>query len=175
MTDAHRQWIEERYRKGWKAGCDDQHVKLFREKDFAFHKVGVVFWQFDEHDQPAKITEPYEKGFTAANLKKEQEFFQSELTFRVRVKAGKSEKTQTLTICPMDDAAKKFKALTADKLEVVSVEWTHRHYVKDDEYIPHGEDTLRSTNHPAFRPAGAATNQPRATPWVTGSITAHEP
>ena len=22
----------------------------------------------------------------------------------------------------------------------VSVEWTHRHYVQDDEYIPHGED-----------------------------------
>ena len=27
-----------------------------------------------------------------------------------------------------------------DKPEIVSVEWTHRHYVKDDEYIPHGED-----------------------------------
>jgi type I restriction enzyme M protein len=23
---------------------------------------------------------------------------------------------------------------------VLAVEWTHRHYVKDDEYIPHGED-----------------------------------
>ena len=27
-----------------------------------------------------------------------------------------------------------------DKPEVLSVEWTHRHYVKDDEYIPCGED-----------------------------------
>jgi type I restriction-modification system DNA methylase subunit len=27
-----------------------------------------------------------------------------------------------------------------DKPEIVSVEWTHRHYVKDDEYIPHGDD-----------------------------------
>ena len=24
--------------------------------------------------------------------------------------------------------------------EIASVEWTHRHYVQDDEYIPHGED-----------------------------------
>ena len=27
-----------------------------------------------------------------------------------------------------------------DRPEVLSVEWTHRHYVQDDEYIPHGED-----------------------------------
>ena len=25
-------------------------------------------------------------------------------------------------------------------LKILSVEWTHRHYVEDDEYIPHGED-----------------------------------
>ena len=24
--------------------------------------------------------------------------------------------------------------------EILSVEWTHRHYVQDDEYIPYGED-----------------------------------
>jgi type I restriction enzyme M protein len=45
-----------------------------------------------------------------------------------------------LTFSPKDNAAKKFKALMADKPEIVSVEWTHRHYVKDDEYISHGED-----------------------------------
>ena len=140
MTDAHRQWIEERYQNGWKHGFDDEHVKLFREKDFAFHKVSVVFWQFDEHDQPAIITEPYEKAFAAANLKKEQEFYGSDLTFRVRLKMGKTEKTETLTLGPNDNAAKKFKTLMDDKPEVLSVEWTHRHYVKDDEYIPHGED-----------------------------------
>ena len=41
---------------------------------------------------------------------------------------------------PKDNAAKKFRALMADDPEVLAVEWTHRHYVKDDEYIPHGED-----------------------------------
>ena len=58
----------------------------------------------------------------------------------MRVKAGKTEKTETLTLSPKDNAAGKFKALMADKPEIVSVEWTHRDYVKDDEYIPHGEE-----------------------------------
>ncbi|MEQ8181755.1 MAG: class I SAM-dependent DNA methyltransferase, partial [Smithellaceae bacterium] len=140
ITDAHRSWIEERYRNGWKNGFADDQVKIFRQEDFAYHKVSVVFWQFDENDQPAIITEPYEKTFSAANLKKEQEFYASELTFRVRLKIDSKEKTETLTITLKDDTAKKFKALMTDKPKVVSVEWTHRHYVKDDEYIPYGED-----------------------------------
>ena len=39
MTDAHRQWIEERYRKGWAKGYADEQVKIFRREDFAYHKV----------------------------------------------------------------------------------------------------------------------------------------
>ena len=142
MTDAHRQWIEDRYYKGWKPGFEDEKVKIFRTKDFAYHKVKVVFWQTDEHDKPAIITEPYEKVFTAANVKKEQEFYDSDLSFRLRMKADKIKKKETLTIGPKDkdDAAKKFKALMKDKPEIVSVEWAHRHYVQEDEYIPHGED-----------------------------------
>ena len=65
---------------------DDDHVKIFRKECFAFHKVKVVFWQTDEHDQPAIITEPYEKAFTPANLAKEQKFHDSNLTFRVTMK-----------------------------------------------------------------------------------------
>ena len=140
MTDAHRQWIEERYHKGWKPGFKDEHVKIFGDKDFAFHKVEVVFWQTDEHGKPAAITEPYEKAFTAASLKKEQDFYDGELSFNVHIKAGKTEKTETLTLGPKENASKKFKTLMESKPEIVSVEWTHRHYVKDDEYIPHGED-----------------------------------
>ncbi len=140
ITDAHRAWIESRYHDGWKNGFSDDQVKIFRREDFAYHKVSVVFRQFDEHDQPAVVTEPYEKAFTAANLKKEQEFYDSDLTFRVRLKLGKTEKTATLTLGPKDNAAKPFKALMGDNPEIVSVEWTHRHYVKDDEYIPQGED-----------------------------------
>src|SRR5881397_539146 len=60
MADAHRQWIEERYRDGWAKGYADEQVKIFRREDFAYHKVSVVFWQTDEHDQPAIVTERYE-------------------------------------------------------------------------------------------------------------------
>ena len=140
ITDAHRAWIEERYRKGWSKGYADECVKIFRRSDFAYHKVSVVFWQLDQHDQPATITEPHEKAFTAANLKKEQEFYESDLTFRVRMNVSGSEKSATLTLGPRDNAAKKFKSLMEDNPEVLAVEWTHRHYVKDDEYIPYGED-----------------------------------
>jgi len=140
ITDAHRAWISERYRDGWKKDYSDGQVKIFKREDFAYHKVGVVFWQSDENDQPAIITEPYEKAFTAANLKKELEFYDSNLTFRIRVKDGKEEKVETLFLKPKDNAAKKFKELMEGKPEILGVEWTHRHYVQDDEYIPHGED-----------------------------------
>ncbi len=140
MTDAHREWIEQRYRDGWAKGYADDCVKIFRCEDFAYHKVSVVFWQSDEHDQPAILTEPYEKAFTAANVKKELEFYASDLTFHVRVKTETGAKTITLVVSPKDDAAKKFKATLSDRPEILSVEWKHRHYVADDEYIPHGED-----------------------------------
>ncbi|HXD30963.1 MAG TPA: class I SAM-dependent DNA methyltransferase [Pyrinomonadaceae bacterium] len=87
MTDVHRQWIEERYRDGWKPGYTDQHVKIFQnngqQKDFAYHKVSVVFWQTDENDHPAIITEKYEKSFTAANIAREQAFYESDLEFNL--------------------------------------------------------------------------------------------
>ncbi|MDP3650210.1 MAG: class I SAM-dependent DNA methyltransferase [Rhodoferax sp.] len=148
MSDAHRQWIETRYAKGWKVdvkgGFDDTHVKLFTTKDFAFHKVKVVFWQTDAHDQPATVTEPYVKAFTAANLKKEQEFYDSDISFSLRVKADGKEKNVTIALKPSDSATKKLKEALGENVgdwpEIVSVEWTHRHYVADDEYIPHGED-----------------------------------
>lgn len=140
MTDAHRQWIEQRYREGWVKGYADEQVKLFSTTDFAYHKVKVVFWQTDEHDQPAIITEPYEKTFTASNLAKEQAFHDSDLTFRVRVKADNKEKTVEFVIKPADSAVKKLKSALGDRPEILSIEWTHRHYVQDDEYIPHGKD-----------------------------------
>jgi len=140
ILDQHRQWIEERYRDGWKEGYHDKHIKIFKTKDFAYHKVSVVFWQTDENDKLAIVTEPYEKTFSAANLKKEQEFYESDLTFHVRLNAVGIEKTETLTLSPKDDAAKKYKELMGEKSEMISVEYTHRHYVSDNEYIQHGED-----------------------------------
>ena len=56
------------------------------------------------------------------------------------MKDGKGEKVETLLVKPNDNAAGKYKELMEDKPEVLGVEWTHRHYVQDDEYIPQGED-----------------------------------
>ena len=140
MTDAHRQWIKKHYLQSWKPGFEDEPVKLFREKDFAFHKVKVIFWQTDEHDEPAIITEPYEKAFTAANLAKEQKFYDSDLSFRVLVKADDKEKTVEFALKPVDSAAKTFKAALGEQPQILSVKWTHRYYIEDDEYIPYGED-----------------------------------
>ena len=140
ITDAHRAWIEERYTKGWAKGYADEQVKIFPREDFAYHKVSVVFWQTDEHDQPAIVTEPYEKAFTAANVKKEQEFHESDLTFRASIKTGGKMQTVELVLKPRDNAARKFKDAFGEADDILSVEWTHRHYVADDEYIPHGED-----------------------------------
>src|SRR5947209_1724629 len=89
MTDAHRQWIEERYREGWGPGYAGENVKIFenngKQKDFAYHKVSVVFWQTDKNDLPAIVTEKYEKTFGAANIAKEQAFYDSDLEFKLRL------------------------------------------------------------------------------------------
>jgi type I restriction enzyme M protein len=140
MTDTHRQWVEERYFDGWSKNYADDQVKIFRREDFAYHKIAVVFWQTDENDQPAIVTELYEKSFTAATVAKELQFFESELTFRARIKTADGEQSITLTLAAKDNAAKKFKAAFGERPEILSVEWTHRHYVSDDEYIPYGED-----------------------------------
>lgn len=140
ITDAHRAWIEERYQKGWSKDFSDEFVKIFKREDFSYHKVSVVFWQTDENDQPATITEPYEKTFTAANIVKELAFHDSEMTFYANIKSDDGQKEVTLTVVPKDNVAKKFKDTFGDRQNITSVRWTHRHYVQDDEYIPHGED-----------------------------------
>lgn len=140
LTDVHRAWIEERYANGWGKNYADEQVKLFTRDAFAYHKVRVVFWQTDENDQPAIITEPYCKTFSAANVKKEQDFYESDLSFRVKTQLNGKEGTVAFTVKAKDNATKKFKEAMAAAGDILSVEWTHRHYVQDDEYIPHGED-----------------------------------
>ena len=153
ITDANRHWIETRYRDGWAEGYANEQVKLFATTDFAFHKVEVVFWQSGPDDKPAIITEPYEKAFTAANLKKEQDFHDSELVFDITVGAGGGEEIRVLELGPNDSAARRLKALLEDVgglVAVRSVEWTHRHCVKDDEYIPFDAAGNPSEYIPAF-------------------------
>ena len=166
MTDEHRQWIEERHRKGWEVGFLDEHVKAFRTTDFAYHKVRVVFWQTDENDQPAYITETFTKSLTSANVKKEQEFYKSDLEFRFTIKDKEAQWEIVFNLKPGENFAKKFGAEVnkvfageAKKLIKGIEDWderssriknffadldvqttfTHRHYIEDFEYIPYGE------------------------------------
>lgn len=167
ILDRHRQRIVEMYCSN---GTDDQqndYVKIFRNNDFAFHKVSVVFWQTDENDQPAYLTESYTKAFTPANIKKEQQFYESDLDFRIRLKLDTVEREISFTLGPeesfvkifekevrkafaeeitkltenLETAKEKNKAIKAfiKRFEVAS-EFTHRHYVSDNEYIQYGED-----------------------------------
>ena len=152
IVERHRQWIEERYQKGWKRGFNDNDVRFFTKADFAFHKVEVVFWQTDEYDQPAIITEPFPVQFKAANVKSKQEFYDSEMILHIRVTSPKLKKVHEfdLKLGPKDSFIELYKAeienrfgkemgkLTSATLDALETEvtYTHRHYIKDDEYIP---------------------------------------
>jgi len=201
-TDAHREWIAARYRNGWEDGYGDDDVTLFATTDFAFHKVSVVFWQTDENDRPAMVTERYEKAFTAANIKKEQDFYASDLSFKIRLTCSprpqgegpgvRDDQCRTsmfnFTLGPQDSFPKVFEQavkkafkrelteLTKDITDIktknkavkrfigslsTEVEWTHRHYVKDDEYIPYGEDIETFLNREIAKPIIRWTDSPQ--------------
>ena len=167
ILDRHQQWIEELYRSNGTDDQQDDHVKIFKNSDFAFHKVSVVFWQTDENDQPAYLTEPYAKTFTPANISKEQRFYESDLDFRIRLKLNTVDREISFTLGPEDSFVKIFdkKVRRAFAEEItkltenlepaqeknraikafikgleVAAEFTHRHYVSDNEYIQYGED-----------------------------------
>ncbi len=156
LLDEHRTWIEEKYKNCWKDGAFDECVKIFNTKDFAYHKVRVVFWQTDENDKPAVITEVFNKPLTTTNIKKAQEFYAQELKFDIKAKAEGDTKHFDILLKPDEAFFDKFEAAIrrvfnmneADKKELkefikgleIEAQYTHPHYVEDDEYIPHGED-----------------------------------
>lgn len=166
IVERHRQWIEQRYRGGWGKDFEDADVRFFTKADFAFHKVEVVFWQTDEHDQPAIITEPFPVQFKAANVKSKQDFYASDMTLHIRVTSPKSQEPHEfdLTLKHDDSFVKRYKAeieqrfgkemgkltaATLDKLKT-EVSYTHRHYIKDDEYIPFDAEGQPDSYIPAF-------------------------
>ncbi len=168
ILESHRQWIKAQYRDGWAEDYNDDKVKLFSTRDFAYHKVSVVFWQTDENDKPVTIAEKYEKVFTAANIKKEQKFYDSELQFEIALSNGdESAQIIRFKLNPDDSFTKVYeKAVKVAFGELVGaieqehddararnkavkdfiknfqfeVKFTHRHYIKDVEYIPYGEN-----------------------------------
>jgi len=151
IVERHREWTEDRYQNGWKKGFKDDDVRFFTRHDFAFHKVEVVFWQTDGKDEPAIITEPFPVSFTSSNVSKKQEFYDSDMTLHIRVTSPKTETLHKfdITVEPDDNFLDAYKAeikarfgkemknlnsSTLNKLET-EVTYTHRHYIKDDEYI----------------------------------------
>jgi len=156
LLDEHRAWIEEKYKNCWKDGVVDECVKIFNTKDFAYHKVRVVFWQTDENDKPEVIAEVFNKPLTTTNIKKAQEFYTQELKFDIKVKAEGSTKQFDILLKPDEAFFDKFEAAIrrvfsmkdAEKKELkefikglaIETQYTHPHYVEDDEYIPYGED-----------------------------------
>jgi type I restriction enzyme M protein len=166
IVERHRQWIEKRYHGGWKKGFEDDDVRFFTKADLAFHKVEVVFWQTDENDQPAIITEPFPVQFKASNVKSKQDFYDSDMTLHIRVTSPTSKKPIEfdLILGPDDSFVKLYKAAiekrigkeigtltaaTLDRLET-EVSYTHRHYIKDDEYIPFDAKGVPDKYIPAF-------------------------
>lgn len=156
LLDEHRAWIEERYKNGWKDGDEDEYVKIFKTKDFAYHKVSVVFWQTDEQDRPDIITEPFEKPLTSANVKKAQAFYATDIQFNLKATNDGKTKEVSFTLKPDDIFSEMLEATiieTFDKSDldkkelkefmknlIIEARYTHPHYVEDDEYIPYGED-----------------------------------
>jgi type I restriction enzyme M protein len=167
LLDEHRNWIEEQYKNGWKEGYKNECVKIFNTKDFAYHKVRVVFWQTDDKDQPAMIKEPFNKPLTQANVKKEQEFYDSDIDFALKIASNGKTQEIALVLKPKDSFTEKFEeamrqvfgkemdAFVAEdatgrektkalkeflKEAPIEAQYKHRHYIEDDEYIPYGED-----------------------------------
>lgn len=105
------------------------------------------------------LTEPYEKALTPANVKKELDFHESELTFRVSAKVKGKAKTIEFTVKPDDDLRTIVRDALSEIDETVSAEWTHRHYVKDDE----------------FSPKVTSLCQPRPTAWEIGQHACTKP
>jgi type I restriction enzyme M protein len=152
ITDNHRQWIHQQF-KTWQTG---EHSKVFNTKDFAFHKVKIVFWQEDENNEPMWLNEPFGTQLSGANVKKKFDLygdFTVKLTIDSPFEQGEMI-SQTLTI----DGSKPFETLLAEqlkeqvpelkyekindikkwfKIQTKTAEYHHRHYISDNEYIPY--------------------------------------
>jgi len=112
------------------------------------------------------VTEPYPKTFSAANVKKDQDFYASDLEFSIAATSDGVTREMTFTLTPDDSYVKVFEKHVrdafADELATLTegvekaaarnkiikrfikeldleVTYTHRHYVADNEYIPFGE------------------------------------
>jgi type I restriction enzyme M protein len=150
ITDTHRSWIDKQYEK-WE---ENDYCKKFHTKDFAFHKVDVVFWQEDEKGEKMQISEPFDVQLNNSNVKKKYDLYE-DLDFQIKLIAPFGGEDVEIEI--FYNSKKAFETLVADKLKKTipklakedaktiknwfkdqekEVNYTHRHYVEDKEYIP---------------------------------------
>lgn len=151
ITTGHRDWINKEFTK-WKATED---CKIFHRTDFAFHKVAVVYWQRDEHDEPMWITEPFDVQLSNTNVKKRLDLYgnfqmtisivspfaagisieleldlDGETPFETVLAQALKQEVKQLAKETLKDIKKWFKA------QETSATYHHRHYIEDNEYIP---------------------------------------
>ncbi len=144
ITETHREWIKNSFSEY----SANDNCKLFDCADFAYHKVKIVFWQEDENDKPMYITESFTKKVNNSNVKNEFNFY-GDLKFKISI--------ADIEFNISYDGKKPFENIVADKLKSLvtdlknspikdvkkwfqqtdkEVEYTHRHYISDNEYIP---------------------------------------
>lgn len=146
----HRDWIHDQY-EAWE---ENEHCRLFHTRDFAFHKVDVVFWQEDENGQPMSYTEDFPVKLNNANVKKKFDLY-GELDFELNFHAEDGSQVEieltyngkkafeTLLVEKLKKQEPAFKSKDTKsikswltKVEIKAV-YTHRHYIEDKEYIPY--------------------------------------
>ena len=140
MTDAHRQWIEERYRDGWAKGYSDEQVKIFQQDRFRLPQSQRRILADGRTGQARHPHGALRKGVHRRECGKGTGVLRQRTDLpRARQNNGRRKDLHS-HLHSQGQREKKFKAALGDRPEILSVEWTHRHYVQDDEYIPHGED-----------------------------------
>jgi len=151
ITNQHRNWINEQF-ENW---TETEHSKLFHIRDFAYHKVEVVFWQEDENGKQMWINEDFDVKLSNANAKKRFELygdydmlidivspFEEYECIRIHFKYDDKKPVETMVA---EEIKKKVDKLKHDSLKEIkawfelqskSISFYHRHYIVDNEYIP---------------------------------------
>lgn len=145
INDNHRTWIQQQF-KAWK---ETETTKQFHIKDFAYHKVEVVFWQEDENAKQMWITEPFDVQLNNGNAKKRCDLY-GDMTFYITINENVkleiaydgSKPLETLVAETLKKQVKELKDKTINELKAwfknqnTNADFNHRHYIVDNEYIP---------------------------------------
>jgi len=152
MTVDHRKWVNDKFG----AWAEDESCKIFDTTDFAFHKIKLTYWQEDEHGEKMWIREPIETNLNNQKANTLHEKY-GNFTFFMEIESTDVEDGVISVELPFD-REKPFETMLAEKLrgevecllgknlteckkwvkaQEMKVEYLHRHYIDDTEYIPY--------------------------------------